>query len=92
MKPRRKLPPGMIGNLVAPDRAYVPTSELGWLTPIRAARSGGGYWLFQCRCGESVSRLARNVRKSAEEGRTPRCQQSCSGVRVQHQEGPQLNG
>lgn len=79
MRPKRALPPGMVGNLVPPDRAFVPTTELGWLSPIRVAKSGGGYFLFRCRCGNEVSRLARNVRKSAENGRTPKCSRECTG-------------
>jgi hypothetical protein len=80
MLPKRKLPPGLVGNLVAPDRAFVPTTELGWLSPIRVAKSGGGYFLFRCRCGTEVSRLARNVRRSVADGATPKCSRGCTGA------------
>lgn len=78
MKPRRLLPPGMVGNLVAPDRALVPVGECGWLTPIKGAASGGGFWSFRCRCNTVVSRLARNVIRAVRDGGVPRCSASCA--------------
>ena len=82
MKSQRKLPPGVVGNLVAKDRHKPPAAgvEIGWLTPIKASASGGGYWSFRCRCGELVLRLSRNVRSSAEAGNTPKCD-TCNRVR-----------
>lgn len=78
MLDRRKLPPGLVGNLVAPDRAIVPVGEQGHLTPLKAAASGGGFWSFRCRCGTVVHRLARNVIRAVKAGGAPKCSQRCT--------------
>jgi hypothetical protein len=79
----RKLPPGEIGIMPGRNPAYVPVGELGWLSPIRPASSGGGYYLFRCRCGAQVSRIGRHVRKSVERGTVPKCSPECTGVKAE---------
>lgn len=81
MKPRRRLQPGQIGSLVAPDRALVPVGLHGLLTPVKAAASGGGYWIWTCACGTPVHRLARNVIKAVKAGGVPKCD-GCNRKRV----------
>lgn len=73
MIPSRKLQPGTFGNMGSRTPKVVPTGELGWLTPVRPAVSGGGNWIFRCRCTKTVIRIARHVQKNATEGYTPRC-------------------
>lgn len=77
----RKLPPGEIGDMPGRNPPYVPVGEQGWLTPIRAARSGGGYFIFRCRCGTEVSRIGRHVRTSVERGTVPKCSPTCTGTK-----------
>jgi len=70
---RRRLPKGRLGVLPKLDKQIRPTGEIGWLTPIREAKAGGGWWLWRCRCTTEVSKLARTVRSQAASGGTPKC-------------------
>lgn len=74
----RKIPKGRVGPLPRRDPHIRPVGELGFLTPIRPAAAGGGWWLWKCRCGTQVSKLARYVRKHAESGATPKCSVKCT--------------
>lgn len=56
-----------------PRPVIPPVGEQGHLTPIRATRGSASDWIFRCRCGESVVRQAKAVRKAVELGRVPMC-------------------
>lgn len=75
---RRLLPKGRLGALPKLDKQIRPTGEIGWLRPLREAKAGGGWWLWRCRCGAEVSKLARNVRSQAAQGGTPKCSIKCT--------------
>jgi hypothetical protein len=57
-----------------------PVGELGWLTPLRPTAGDAASYIFRCRCGTQVTRVARFVRKSLREGSVPRCSPKCTGV------------
>jgi hypothetical protein len=75
----RKLRPGQFGPLRSRVVAVTPTEKLGLLTPVRPAAIGYGNWLFDCDCGERVTKVAREVAKNAARGQVPRCSPSCTG-------------
>jgi hypothetical protein len=78
MNEKRQLPKGRLGALPKLDKQIRPTGEIGWLSPQREANAGGGWWIWKCRCGTEVSKLARYVRKHAESGATPKCSVRCT--------------
>jgi hypothetical protein len=78
----RPLPKGSIGKLGGNNPLVVPTTELGWLSPVRPSASGGGWYRFRCRCGSEVIRMARDVRQAVKRGLVPRCRQTCTGSRL----------
>lgn len=74
----RRLQKGSFGTMRSRVPALVLTEEVGWLTPVKPSASGGGHYVFQCRCGETVIRVARDVRNSANQGNVPKCSRACT--------------
>lgn len=68
-------------HLTPRDQVIKPVGEHGYLTPVRATFGCKKTWIWTCRCGATVTREARHVRKSVNEGRTPKCSVKCTGVR-----------
>lgn len=72
-----------------PHPVIAPTGEIGWLTPVRATWGCAKTWIWTCRCGATVTREARSVRKTEREGRTAKCTPKCTGEKQpQQQEQP----
>lgn len=80
----RSVPTALSGTPQAgrPARnAKAPVGELGWLTPVRPSKSGGGMWLWRCRCGDAtVLKHARDTRAAVRRGQTPKCKRDCKGA------------
>lgn len=74
---QRRLQKGSFGTMRSRIPALVLTEEVGWLTPIKPSASGYGFYVFRCRCGEKVIRVARDQRKNAARGQTPKCSPLC---------------
>lgn len=78
----RRQHPGMI-SLAHGRPTIAPVGEQGWLTPIRPTAGDPASYIFRCRCGAEVTRVARFVRKRVREGSVPKCSQTCTGTREQ---------
>ncbi len=74
---------GDVLPMVPPKRQIAPVGEQGWLTPIRATEANPEAWLFVCRCGETVVKVARHVRRAVKAGSCPACP-SCAIERDRH--------
>lgn len=75
----RKLPPGQFGPLRSRVQTVTPGEKLGHLTPVRPAACGYGHWLFDCDCGERVTKIARDVMRNALAGLPCKCSRTCTG-------------
>ena len=86
---KRRLHPGMISQ--AHGRPTIaPEGEQGWLTPIRPTAGDPASYIFRCRCGTQVTRVARFVRKSVNGGAVPKCSPKCTGVPAQNNNPAEL--
>ena len=54
-------------------QVIAPVGEQGWLTPVRATFGDKSMWIFTCRCGESVTRKAKDVRQRTKRGEFQAC-------------------
>ena len=57
---------------------YEPGTVCGWLTAIKQSAGAPVYTLFQCRCGNQVTRRHADVRATVAGGGVP----SCPGCRA----------
>ena len=70
-------------SMTTPRPVIEPVGEHGFLTPVRATRGCSATWIWTCRCGATVTRLAKSVRRSIVEGAVPKCSLKCPGERVE---------
>jgi len=75
-KPPTKYTQGW-GQRHQPTKPFPPGTVCGWLTVIGQLSPGSTYSVFECRCGERVTRMHAVVSKSLARGSIP----SCSGCK-----------
>lgn len=64
-------------RLLRPRAVIAPVGEHGWLTPVRPTAGDPATYIWTCRCGRTVTREAKGVRKAVALGRRPACE-SCA--------------
>lgn len=78
-------------SVARPRATIAPVGEHGFLTPVRATRGCAATWIWTCRCGATVTRPAKSVRKSVANGATPKCSPKCTGAPPQQQQGVEVS-
>lgn len=74
----RVFPAGATAHLVG-KATPAPVGEQGYLTPDHVTFGDSSIWIWKCRCGETVTRAVKVVRRAVKEGRTPKCSPACTG-------------
>ncbi len=76
----RRFPAAMAASLPNRNPVIAPVGEQGFLTPVRPTFGDPATYIWTCRCGATVTRPAKSVRKSVKDGATPRCSPKCDGL------------